>query len=88
MLLSVVFQVPGSWIFPSGAPENYRFMHAVRQGRQGGGVTCIYNSDFNCKSTTIGEFMSFEYVAINLFNDMSVLIIVIYRPQKSIFTTK
>ena len=48
-------------------------LHGVR-------VLDIDRHIFSCVNTTAGEFMSFEYVAVSLFSDAPVLVIVIYRP--------
>ena len=68
--------------FYSMAPENYRFMHTMSQCRRGGGLTCGNNTDFNSPIVVFLQLMSFKYVAVNLFNDTSMLLIVIYRPPK------
>lgn len=65
------------------APPNYLFLNSVREGRKGGGIAALFNSEFVCSQMTFGNFESFEYLAFLIKTKPNVLMTIIYRPPKA-----
>lgn len=59
-------------------PPNYSFHQLPRKNRRGGGVAAIFSSKLMFRITELGEFMSMEYLAIELKTE-STIIVIIYR---------
>lgn len=64
------------------SPPRYVFSQVTRQNKKGGGLASIYVDSFNCKQITLGDFSTFEHLALLLRYDTPILIVVIYRPPK------
>ena len=55
---------------------------SVRENKKGGGIAAIFSAQYVCRDIDLGEFRSFEYLALELKAELSVLIITVYRPPK------
>lgn len=47
-------------------PPNYKFVQTVKQDKRGSGIAAIFSNQFRCTETDLGEYSSFEYLAIVL----------------------
>ena len=63
-------------------PPNYSFYQSVRENKKGGGIAAIFYAQYVCRDIDLGEFRAFEYLALELKAELSVLIITVYRPPK------
>ena len=61
-------------------PPNYNFYQSVRLNRKGGGIAAIFPTQFVCNGIDLGEFTSFEYLALELKAEL-LSIITLCRPQ-------
>ena len=64
-------------------PPNYKFYQSTREHRKGGGVAVIFSDQFTCNEINLGKFSSFEYLAIKVKTNHSMVFLVIYRPPKN-----
>ncbi len=55
---------------------------SVRQNRREDGIADIFSTQFVYNDSDLGEFTSFEYFALELKAELSVLIITLYRPPR------
>ncbi|KAL2095649.1 hypothetical protein ACEWY4_007797 [Coilia grayii] len=79
-----------TWLKEEGAatlietcPPNYKFYQSIRDNKRGGGIAVIFSDKLSCNEKNVGTFTSFEYLAIKVKTDHSLLLITLYRPPKS-----
>ncbi|KAL2086001.1 hypothetical protein ACEWY4_019321 [Coilia grayii] len=79
-----------TWLKEEGAatlieacPPNYKFYQSIRDNKRGGGIAVIFSDKLSCNEINLGTFTSFEYLAIKVKTDHSLLLITLYRPPKS-----
>ena len=79
--------VDGDDILRAACPAGYSALHIPRIGRRGGGVALIYCSSIVLKKITLVHVpVSFEYLAVALtVNSSLITIVVVYRPPASNF---
>ena len=63
-------------------PPNSHVYQSVRLNRRGGGSAAIVSTHFVCDDIHLGEFTCFEYLALELKAELSVLIITLYQPPR------
>ena len=56
-------------------PPNYKFVQTVKLDKRGSGIAAIFSNQFCCAETDLGEFSSFEYLAIVLKPESDVVIL-------------
>ena len=64
------------------APPNYNFMSAIRENKKGGGIASIFNASFQCRQSSFGDFVSFEYLSTIIKGSPQIILLIIYRPPK------
>ena len=64
------------------APPGFIFMNESRVHKRGGGVAILFKNSFICTQLSVGNFASFEYVALQLRSTNRAICINIYRPPK------
>ncbi len=72
----------GAAVLIEACPPNYNFFHSVRQGKQGGGIAIILSNKYTCTWVSFGDFSSFEYVALTVKMEPTVLLLTLYRPPR------
>ena len=72
----------GAATFIEACPSDYKFLHAPRPKKRGGGVAILFSNKFNCTKMNLGSFSSFEYMAMRVQANLKLIIIVLYRPPK------
>ena len=64
------------------SPPGYTFLFSARQGKRGGGIAAIFSDSVKCTERNLGDFSTFEYLAMTITSKQSVLALTIYRPPK------
>ncbi len=79
-----------TWLDINGAatlietvPLNFSFFHTTRNDRRGGGIAAVFSDIYGCKEVYLGNFISFEYLALSVHCKTTVLIVTVYCPPKS-----
>lgn len=52
------------------------------QGKQVGAVAAVFSNSLNCLQVSLGEYHSFDHLAVDLQYDMSVLLLIMYCTTK------
>ena len=69
-------------ILIESAPPNFRSLDVVRAHKKGGGIATFFRDIFNCKQTSFGEFLSFEYLSAIFKCSPQILLTILYRPPQ------
>ena len=69
-------------ILIESTPPNFRSLDVVRTHKKGGGIATFFRDIFNCKQTSFGEFLSFEYLSVIFKCSPRILLIILYRPPQ------
>lgn len=64
------------------SPPDYSFLFSARQDRTGGGLAVIFAKQFSCTMCSLGNFTSFEYLAMLMGTRQHILALLIYRPPR------
>lgn len=71
-----------STVLIEASPPDYSFLFSARQDRTGGGLAVIFSNQFSCTACSLGNYTSFEYLAILVGSHQRILTLLIYRPPR------
>lgn len=76
----MILSAPITWM---AAPPNFKFIHTTRPEKKGGGIAAVFSDKYSWEEITLGDYASFEHLAISINCGFPFLIITVYRPPKS-----
>ena len=71
-----------SAVLIEASPPDYSFLFSARKDKAGGGLAVIFSNQFFCIVCSLGNFTSFEYLAMLIGNHQHILALLIYRPPR------
>ena len=71
-----------SAVLIEASPPDYSFLFSTRKDKTGGGLAVIFFNQFPCMVCSLGNFTSFEYLAMLIGNRQHILALLIYRPPR------
>lgn len=64
------------------SPPGFRYFSVPRLNMKGGGVACLFRNTLCCQHISLGDFETFEYLAVHLKSEQSVILLVLYHPPR------
>lgn len=63
------------------SPPGFRYFSVPRLNMKGGGVACLFRNTLCCQHISLGDFETFEYLAVHLKSEQSMLLVLYHPPR-------